>query len=30
MPLWGAISIAFVIGTVFGAIIVFVILEDRK
>jgi len=30
MPLWEAISIAFVIGTVFGAIVTFVIIEDRK
>lgn len=30
MPLWEAISIAFVIGTVFGAIVTFVTIEDRK
>ena len=30
MPLWEAISIAFVIGTVFGSIVTFVIIEDRK
>ena len=30
MPIWEAISIAFVIGTVFGAVVTFVMLEDRK
>lgn len=30
MPLWEAISIAFVVGTIFGAIVTFVMIEDRK
>lgn len=30
MPLWMSLSIAFFLGAVFGAVVTFVLMEERK